>query len=597
MSSVPERDQISEEYKWDLEKTYANIDEWEDDFEQVKQTAREIENYRGEVTNSPSNLLEVLEKRDGLLRKLSKLRSFASMRSDEDKRDQDAQALKSRAENLSSEVYSSLAFIEPEIQEVSSEELDEMIEQEGGLSRYGHYFDDLMRLKPHTRSEEVEELLADLSGVLSGSGDTYSFLMNADLSFPTVEKPSGEETELTISNFTKLQKNPDREFRRDVYEKFYDRLAGFRNTVSTTLENNVRKQVKMASQRNYGSAREASLKSSNIPTSVYDNLVDTVKSNLDVLHDHVRLKQEALDVEELGMHDIYVPLVEGEPEIKYEDAKEHILEALQPLGDEYVEKVREGLESGWVDVYENKGKRSGAYSGGAYDTHPYILMNYQDDIQSMYTLAHELGHSMHSYYTTDEQPYVYSDYELFVAEVASTTNEALLTKHLLENVEDENFRAHVLSHVLEDYRNTLFRQTMFADFEQAIHREVEEGGALTPDRIDELYGRRKEKFYAPADVDDRIRREWMRIPHFYYNFYVYQYSTGISAATALSERIIESEDNRDDYIEFLKSGSRKYPLQLLRLAGVDMESPEPVQEAIDVYSDYIEQMRQYVVEE
>ncbi len=592
MSSVPERDELSDENKWDLDKTYENRDEWEDDIEEVRRLASELSEMKGGVMDSPQNLLKALEKRNEVEKKLSRVHSFARMRSDEDQRDQEHQAMRSRASNLASEIKSEISFVEPEIQEEDEDTIESFIQQENNLELYRHHLEDLMRLSEHTRSEEIEELLADLSGVLSGPSETYSFLTNADLTFPEVETPEGDRVEITASNFTKLLKNEDREFRREVYEKYFDRFGEFRNTVSNTLETTVRKHVKMAGQRDFDSARQAAMKPPNIPEEVYDNLVSTVRENLDALHSHLELKQRALGVDELGMHDLYRPLKSSEPEITFEEAKEHILEALQPLGDDYVEQVRQGLESGWVDVYENRGKRSGAYSGGSYDMHPYILMNYKDDIKSMYTLAHELGHSMHSYRTTDEQPYVYGDYELFVAEVASTTNEALLTRHLLETVEDEEFRSHILSHVLEDYRNTLFRQTMFADFEHAIHRKVEEGEPLTPDKLDEMYGERKQEFYSPADVDERISREWMRIPHFYYNFYVYQYSTGISAATALSKQIIE--EGPEDYLKFLKSGSREYPLQLLNIAGVDMSSSEPVEDAIEVYRSYIQEMDQLI---
>ena len=381
MSSVPERDELSDENKWDLEKTYENRDEWEDDIEEVRRLASELSEMKGGVMNSPQNLLKALEKRDEVEKKLSRVHSFARMRSDEDQRDQEHQAMRSRASNLASEIKSEISFVEPEIQEEDEDTIESFIQQDNNLELYRHHLEDLMRLSEHTRSEEIEELLADLSGVLSGPSETYSFLTNADLEFPEVETPEGDQVEITASNFTKLLKNEDREFRREVYEKYFDRFGEFRNTVSNTLETTVRKHVKMAGQRDFDSARQAAMKPPNIPEEVYDNLVSTVRENLDALHSHLELKQRALGVDELGMHDLYTPLKSSEPEITFEEAKDHILEALQPLGDEYVEQVRQGLESGWVDVYENRGKRSGAYSGGSYDMHPYILMNYKDDIK------------------------------------------------------------------------------------------------------------------------------------------------------------------------------------------------------------------------
>jgi oligoendopeptidase F len=407
-----------------------------------------------------------------------------------------------------------------------------------------------------------------------------------------VEK-GGEEIQLTQSNFGKLMKKRDREFRKNVYNRFYDTFNHYTNTIGTTFGKNVRSNVKMANIRNYDSARHAALKSSNIPTEVYDNLVETVEDNLDVLHRHVELKKKALDVDKLEMWDVYMPITESdEPEISYEEAQEYILKALQPLGGEYIEKVGEVFDKRWIDVYENKGKRSGAYSGGSYDTPPYILMNYQDDVSSMYTLAHEMGHSIHSYHTNENQPYVYSDYKIFVAEVASTVNEALLTKYLLENAESDKLKRHALNHSLENFRNTLFRQTLFADFEHRIHQLVENGESITPEKATEIYGNLKEKYYKTAEIDDKVRAEWMRIPHFYYNFYVYQYATGVSAANALSEQILENGSG--DYLEFLKTGSSKYPLEALKVAGVNMSGPEPIKQAIEVYRDQLQKAEELV---
>jgi oligoendopeptidase F len=589
MSSVPERGDLEEEYTWALDEMFATDEAWETAYETVEERLDELRAYEGQVTDDADTLLAVLELREELMREVSNVASYARMRSDEDTRNQEYQALSARAQSLASEASSAASFIEPELQRADRETLDAYFDAEPALQQYDHYLDDVMRMKPHTRSAEVEELLAELSEVTGASSDIYGMLSNADMTFPTVEKPTGDAVEITQSNFTSLLKNPDRTFRRTVYERYMDEWGEYRNTVASSLKNSVKADVKTARARNYETAREAALDGPNVPVDVYDALVETVEANLDVLHRHVDLKADRLGVDEVGMHDLYAPLTDGDaPDVSYEQAKEWVTEAVAPLGEEYQSRLAEGLESRWVDVYENKGKRSGAYSGGTYDSQPYILMNYQDDAASMYTLAHELGHSMHSELTSEAQPYVYSNYEIFVAEVASTVNEALLTHHLLDTVEDERLRRSVLDEYLERFRSTLFRQTLFADFEHQIHTISEEGGALTPDKLDERYGDLKRDYYANADVDERIEREWMRIPHFYYNYYVYQYATGISAANAIVDRILdEGEPAAEDYLAFLRKGSREYPLELLRGAGVDMASPEPVESAIDAYERYV----------
>jgi len=427
--------------------------------------------------------------------------------------------------------------------------------------------------------------------VTGASGEVYNMLANADMEFPAVEDPEGEPRRITLDNFTTLQKDSDRDFRQRVYEAFYDEWETVRNAVGTAYKNTVRTNVKLADARNYDTARQAALDDANVPVAVYDALVETVHDNLDVLHRHADLKRERLGVEELAMWDLYTPMTETEsPTVEYEQAMEWVTESVAPLGETYQDRLAEGLGSRWVDVYETEGKQSGAYSSGTYDSQPYILLNYQDDISSMFTLAHELGHSMHSDVASEAQPYVYSGYEIFVAEVASTVNETLLTHHLLETVEDEQFRRHVLDEYLERFRSTLLRQTMFAEFEHRAHAHAEDDGALTADWLDDCYHDLKRDYYEPADVDDRIAREWMRIPHFHYGFYVYQYATGISAAVALAEGILEgSEPAAQRYREFLSKGSRDYPLELLRGAGVDMASSEPVESALGVYDEYLEE--------
>ncbi|ELY83546.1 oligoendopeptidase F [Natrinema altunense] len=595
MSSVPERSEVDEDYTWDLESIYATDDDWEDAYETIAERVDDLEAYEGRVTDDAETLLDVLELRDEIMREVSTVAAYARMRRDEDTTNQQYQALTARSQSLAADAQSAASFIDPELQTLTREQFDAMVADEPALETYDHYVDDVLRMKPHTRSAEVEELLADLSEVTGATGDVYNMLSNADMTFPTVDAPAGDEAdaiELTQSNFTNLLKRPDREFRKRVYEGYFDEWESVRNTVAASYKNSVKADVKTARARNYDTAREAALDGPNVPVEVYDTLVDTVHDNIDKLHRHAQLKERALGVDELQMWDLYMPLTGDEgPDLEYDQATEYVVDALAPLGEAYQTRVAEGLDSRWIDVYENEGKQSGAYSGGTYDTQPFILLNYQQDISSMYTLAHELGHSMHSELTKEEQPFIYSSYEIFVAEVASTVNEALLTTHLLETVDDPEFRKHVLNEFLERVRSTLYRQTLFAEFEHETHRLEEDGEPLTADRLDDLYRGLKADYYEPATIDDRIAREWMRIPHFYRAFYVYQYATGISAALAIVDDILENgQSAAEDYLEFLRHGSREYPLDLLRIAGVDMSSSDPIDRALETYGQRLEEM-------
>ena len=592
MSSVPERSEIDEEYQWDLRSIYADDEAWETAREATADRIDDLRAYEGRVTEDAATLLELLELREEVFRELQQVMTYARLRSAEDTRNQEYQAMSAKASSLGSEASSAISYLEPELQSLTESAVAEFVDAEPALADYEHYLDDVLRMKPHTRSVEVEEVLADLSEVTDAPSEIYSMLTNADMTYGVVEDPDGEEVEITQANFTKLQTNPDREFRRRVHETFYDEWEDVRNTVGTSLEKAVREHTVSAEIRDYDSARAAALDGSNVPVEVYDTLVDTVDENLDVLHRHAELKADALGVEQLESHDLYMSLTGDQgPDVEYDQAVEWVIEAVAPLGEPYQERMAEGLDSRWVDVYENRGKRSGAFSSGTYDTQPFILMNYQDDIASMYTLAHELGHSMHSELAGDAQPWHDASYEIFVAEIASTVNETLLTHYLLDTLDDDELRTHVVDEYLERFRSTLFRQTMFAAFEQRIHERVEAGDALTPDAFDEMYADLKGDYYAPAELTGGIEREWQRIPHFYYNFYVYQYATGISAAAAIVERVLdEGEPAAADYREMLKAGGSDYPLNVVELAGIDMASSDPIESAVGVYDDYLDEI-------
>ena len=591
MESVADRSEIDEEYTWDLESIFATEEEWEQAFENVHEDIEVMRGYEGRTTADAETVLATLEHRDELMRTVNTVAAYARHRSDEDTRDQEAQAMRTRAESLRSEAVSAASFVEPELGTLTAEEFESMVEAVPALETYDHYVDDVLRQKPHTRSAEVEAVLADIGEVLAAPGRMFSMLSDADMTFPSVETPDGESVEITQSNVTTLLKRPDRDFRQRVYEAYFGEWETVRNTVATAYEHSVKADVKLARIRNYDSAREAALDRPNVPVDVYDVLIETVEDNLDLLARYCECKRDRLDVENLQMWDLYAPVVESDsPTITYEQAREYIVESVEPLGRPYQSLLEEGFDARWIDVYENDGKYSGAYSGGTYDTHPFILMNYQEDITSMYTLAHELGHSLHSEFTKDAQPYVYSGYEMFVAEVASTVNEALLTKHLLETVDDDQIREHVYNEFLERVRSTLYRQTMFAEFERRTHELVERGEALTADRLDECFRQLKSRYYEPVVIDDHIGREWMRIPHFYRAFYVFQYATGISAALAITDRVLtEDGDAAADYLAFLRRGSRGYPLELLEIAGVDMRRSDPIDRALETFEEVLDE--------
>ncbi|KUK07814.1 MAG: Oligoendopeptidase F, partial [Caldanaerobacter subterraneus] len=561
MGNLRERSEIDERYKWRLEDIYKNEELWEEDYRKVKELLKEIVKFKGKIRTS-KDLLEVLKLNDQIGMTASKIFAYARMRRDEDNTNSKYQALSDKAMRLNIEVMSATSFIVPEILSIETEKLRNMIEELEELKIYKQYIEDLIRYKPHVLSPEEEKILAEAETLAESVSTIYSMLNHADLRFPTIKDENGNEVELTHGNFISFMQSKDRNVRKAAFEALYDTYKKFINTFASTLAGSVKKDIFYAKARRYNSSLEASLFEDNVSVEVYNNLIETVHSRLDVLHRYVRLKKKLLKLDELHMYDLYVPLIqEYDKEFTYEEAIELVLEGLKPLGEEYIDLLKKGFESRWVDVYENRGKTSGAYSWGAYGTHPYVLLNFQGKLNDVFTIAHEMGHSLHTYYSNATQPYVYAGYKIFVAEVASTCNEAILMDYLLKNSKDEKERLYVLNHFLEEFRGTVFRQVMFAEFEKLIHEMAERGEPLTAEVLNKKYYELNKLYYGDdIVVDEEISYEWARIPHFYRNFYVYKYATGFSAAIAISQMILnEGEKAVERYKEFLKSGSSDYP--------------------------------------
>lgn len=583
------RNEVPTELTWKLEDIFESNEVWEQEFKEVTALAEKADSYQGKLQESAEALYNVLVYKDELLQRLQKLYTYSHMRYDQDTTNSTYQAMDSRIKSLYAKVSTGLSFLTPEILGLDEAALTGYIESHEGLQLYKHALEELNSVRPHVLPAEQEALLAQLSEVVSTSSDTFGMLNNADLEFPEIENEDGEKVQITHGNYSRFLESSDRRVREAAFKAVYATYGKFRNTFASTLSGNIKRDNVNACIRKYESARQAALSDDHIPESVYDNLVETVNNNLHLLHRYAALRKEVLGLDQVHMYDMYTPLVkEVKMEIPYEKATQTMLAGLSALGEEYTGIVEEGINNRWVDVKENKGKRSGAYSSGAYGTNPYILMNWQDNVDNLFTLAHEFGHSVHSYYTRASQPYVYGDYSIFVAEVASTTNEALLNEYMVKTTEDEQERIYLLNHWLDGFRGTVFRQTMFAEFEHLIHQMDQNGEALTADRLTEVYYELNKKYFGEeVAVDEEIGMEWARIPHFYYNYYVFQYATGLSAATALSKGILEEgQPAVDRYIsEFLKAGSSDYPIEVLKKAGVDMTSPEPVAEACKVFEE------------
>ncbi len=584
MAEVLTRKDVKNEETWNLESIYETNEKWEEDFESVKAMLPLLVEYKGRLAQSDATLYEGLQLRDEISRRLHKLYTYAHMRYDENTADSFYQAMNDRARTLASQIGATLAFMTPELLEVPEETIASYLDQNPDLALYRHAFDELNREREHVLSEAEEAILAKAGEVLGQSGTTFGMLNNADMKFPKIKGEDGEEAELTHGRFITFMESKDRSVREDAFKAMYGTYSQYTNTLASTLAGSVKKDNFYAEVRKFKTARESALHGNTIPEQVYDGLIEAVHEHLPLLHRYVALRKRILGVDELHMYDMYTPLVsEVEMKVTYEEAKQLMVDGLAPLGPEYKHILEEGLAERWVDVRETRGKRSGAYSSGAYDTQPFILMNWQDNVNNLFTLAHEFGHSVHSYYTRQNQPYAYGDYSIFVAEVASTTNEALLNDYLLKRVTDKNEKLYLLNNQLETFRGTLFRQTMFAEFEHQIHEAARLGQALTPEFLTKTYYALNETYFGEGIVlDEEIGLEWARIPHFYYNYYVYQYATGISAAAALTSQILEEgEPAVERYINnFLKAGSSDYPIEVLKAAGVDMTTKAPVEAAL-----------------
>ncbi len=591
---LKQRAEIPDVNKWHLEDIFDSNEKWEEEFSQVESLIPKAEQFCGHLGDSAETLVACFEWMDDLGRRIGEVYSYARMRRDEDNRQTIYQAMSDRAGMLSVRVGSSLSFVVPEILALPEKRLEEYREN-NKIHLYAHTLDDIVRKREHVLSSAEEKLIAEVGELAEAPSAIFAMANNADLKFPEITNESGQKVELTKGNYIQFMESADRRVRKEAFETLYCTYQKQINTWAATLNASVKSDVFFAKTRRYPSAIESSLDDDKVPLKVYNSLIETVHEYLPDLHRYINLRKKVLDLKELHMYDIYVPLVpETKMTINYEVAQKMVVDGLKPLGEEYQSILKEGFTSGWVDVYENEGKTSGAYSWGTYGTHPYVLLNHQDNLNSMFTIAHEMGHSLHSYFSNRTQPHIYAGYTIFVAEVASTLNEALVMEHLLKTVDDPKLLAYLLNHYLEQFRGTIFRQTMFAEFEREIHSIVEQGGALTAENLSKCYLDLNARYYGKDLIlDQEIAIEWARIPHFYNAFYVYKYATGFSAATALARGILdEGAPAVKRYLDFLSSGGSDYPIELLRKTGVDMETPQPVQEALKVFSALVSRLEQ-----
>ena len=587
------RDQIDSKYKWNIEAMIPDESVISGELETIKKEAEAYgEDFAGRLTESADTLLAAFQKRDDIWRRLEKIYVYARMRRDENNAETKYQAMADQCNSVIAAVSASMAFFTPELLSASEETILAYIDAAPGLEIYRFAICDTMRQKAHILTQAEENILAQMSEITGATNDIFTMLNNADIKFGTIIDEDGDETEVTHGNFIKFMESHDRDVRKNAYNAVYDAYKELINTIASAYNYNTKTDVVSARIRKYESARAAALSGDNIPAEVYDNLVAEVHKNLPAMHRYVELRKKLLGVDKLYMYDMYVPLIKlPETSVSFEEGLNIMRDALQPLGEEYLTKMNKGIEEGWIDVYENKGKTSGAYSFGCYDSYPYILLNYTDTLKDVFTIIHEMGHSMHSRYTRDEQPYIYGSHSIFTAEVASTVNESLLMQHLLRTEDEKEMRKYLLNMHLEEFRTTLFRQTMFAEFEDITHKAIESGETLTAEWMCQQYEDLNAQYYGSAvEKDDVIRYEWARIPHFYNAFYVYKYATGYSAATAISKKILtEGKPAAQDYIRFLKTGESDHPIELLKIAGVDMSSPLPVQQAMETFNQLLDE--------
>jgi len=590
------REEIPQQYKWKMEDLYVTNEAWEADFLKLQKGIEELSKFEGTLGQSAENLLKMHETCDELNQIAEKIYVYANQRLHENTGNAYYQGLSGKAQMLIVQMGEASAYIEPELLNIPEDRLEEMVKTEG-LSKYAMFYKRLLRRKEHILSKEMEELLAGVEEVAEGPKDTFMMFNNADIKFPVITGEDGEPVEITHGKYTKLLESQNREVRKAAFEGLYGAYEKFKNTLAATYRANVKQAGFFAKARKYESSLKAALDGSAIPTTVYDSLIESVHAYLPALHKYVKIRKEKMGLEELHMYDLYVPLVgEADKKIPYEEAKEIVLKGLAPLGEDYLELLKKGFNEGWIDVYENEGKRSGAYSWGAYGTHPYVLLNYQDNLNNVFTLAHEMGHALHSYHSDETQDYIYAGYKIFVAEVASICNEALLIRYLLDHSKDDTEKAYLLNYFLEQFRSTLFRQTMFAEFEKIAHAKSEEGEPLTAEMLCDIYYHLNKQYFGDdIVVDEEIALEWARIPHFYTPFYVYQYSTGFSAAIAISSKILRGEPGIvEKYKEFLSGGSSLDCIDLLKICDVDMTTKEPVEEALKVFESTLEEFSKII---
>ena len=582
---IPLRSEIPAEMTWNLDAIFNSEEDWEKAFELLKSEMDEPSSFRGRLFESPAALLEFLKMEDRISERLGKVYSYALMKSHEDTGKTSEQARADRAGGVLASWGAALSFYRPEVLAAGKEKVAATLSSLPELEIYRHHFEDLLRTEDHVLSQGEEEILARASEPAQTPENAFSLLTNADMKFPFITDEKGRETELTEERYYLLSRSRDRRVRKDAFDGLFSTYGKFRNTLAALYSGSVKSDLFFARTRKYPSALEASLHGDNIGPEVYSTVVDTVNRNLDAFHDYMALRKKALGLDELRMYDLNVPLAdEPDAPIPYEEGVEMVVQSLAPLGPEYSRALKEGFSSRWIDVYENQGKRKGAYSWGSYGTHPYVLLNYNGTLRDVFTIAHEMGHSLHTWFSHRTQPKVYADYTIFLAEVASTTNEALLLEHLLNKASKEE-KIFLLNHYLDQVRTTVFRQTMFAEFERDAHEMVQKGGALTAEHMCGMWRELNQRYHGPAMIaDEEIFIEWARIPHFYSSFYVYKYVTGFAAAAALSSDILKGGDEeRERYIRFLSRGSSAYSLDILREAGVDMSSSAPLDGAIQTF--------------